>query len=154
MSNLSELYFPPPSTDNEPPLGRLYWNNYIESAEAYWRQESFSFITSNLGVIAQPDPTTQVHMSQFNQLKFPPPVPIYQPDPPALPRWRQLAKGHRIQSFGFIHSNIIHLAEPDKHIERSPKRRRLNQPLFPPLSHPYCQPTDPLQAVIKLEENC
>jgi hypothetical protein len=152
MSNLSELYFPPPSTDNKPPPRRLYWTNYIESAEAYWRQESYSFITYNLGVIAQPDPITQVHMSQFNQLRFPPPVPIYQPDPPALPLWRHLAVG-RIQSFCFIHhSNIIHLAEPDKSTERSHKRRGLNQPLFPPLSHLYSQSIDPLQAVIKSEE--
>jgi hypothetical protein len=153
MSNLSELYFPPPSADNEPPSGRLYWSSYIESAEAYWRQETFSFITSNLGVIAQPEPITQEHMSQFHQFRFPPHIPISQPPPPALPRWRPNPAERRVQSFCFIHSNIIHLAEPDKPIERSPKRRRLNQPLFPPLSHPYCQPTDPLQAVIKPEEN-
>jgi hypothetical protein len=122
MSNLSELYFPPPSTDNKPPPGRLYWKNYIESAEAYWRQESYSFITSNLGVIAQPDAITQVHMSQFHQFRFPPPIPLIQPPPPALPRWRHIAEDHRIQSFCFIHSNIIHLAEPDKPTERSPKR--------------------------------
>jgi hypothetical protein len=153
MSNLSELYFPPPSTDNEPPPGQLYWLNYIEAAEAYWRQEKYNFISSNLGVIAQPDPTSQVPMSQFNQFRFPPPVPIYQPPPPALPRWRRREVDRRIQAYRFINSNIIHLAEPDQPTERSPKRRRLNQPLFPPLSHPYCQPTDPLQAVIKSEGN-
>jgi hypothetical protein len=152
MFNLSELYFLPPIEDNEPPHSLLHWHSFIIAAEAYWRQESYNFIKENLGFIAQPDPTNQVHMSQFHQFRFPPLVPVIQPPPPALPCWRHFDVDHRIQTFHFIHSNIIHLAEPDKPIKRSAKRRRLNQPLFPPLSHPYCQPTDPLQTVIKLEE--
>jgi hypothetical protein len=89
----------------------------------------------------------------FELLRFPPPVPLIQPPPPQLPRWRPIEIDFRLRSFRFIHSNIIQLAEPDQPTERSPKRRRLNQPLFPPLSHPYCQPTDPFQAVIKPEED-
>jgi hypothetical protein len=149
---VSEFYLPPPIEDNEPPLGFLHWPSFIVSAEAYWRQESVNFIQENIGVIAQPAPTNHVHMSQFHQFRFPPPVPIIQPTPPALHIWRSRAVDYHIQSFCFIHSNIIHLAEPDKPTERSPERQRQNQPLVPPLSHPYCQPTDPLQAVIKPKE--
>jgi hypothetical protein len=148
MSNLTDLHFPPPESENPPPLGLSLWRPFFFPFTAYWRRQRFHFISENIGVIAQPAPTNQVQMPQFHLLRFPPPVPIHQPDPPALPRWRRLAEDHRIQSFCFIHSNIIHLAEPDQPTERSPKRRRLNQPLFPPLSHPYCQATDPLQAVI------
>jgi hypothetical protein len=122
MSNLSELYFPPPIKDNEPPQGLLHLPSFILADEAYWRQGRYNFIKENIGVIAQPDTTNQVHMSQFNQFRFPPPVPVIQPTPPALPIWRRREVDHRIQSFRFIHSNIIHLAEPDKPIERSPRR--------------------------------
>jgi hypothetical protein len=153
MSNVSELYFPPPIEDNKPPRGLLRWPSFIVSSLAYWRQERYNFIKENIGIMAQPASTNHVHMSQFHQFRFPPLLPVYQPPPPALPHWRRLAVDCRIQAFHFLQSNIVHLAEPDKHqFERSSKRRRLNQPLFPPLSHLYCQPTDPLQAVIKPEE--
>jgi hypothetical protein len=153
MSNLTDLHFPPPESENPPPLGLPLWRPFFFPLTAYWRRQRFNFISANIGVIAQPAPTNQEQMHQFHLLRFPPPVPIYQPPPPALPRWRHFEEDRRVQAFRFIHSNIIHLAEPDQPPERSPKQRRLNQPLFPPLSHPYCQPTDPLQAVIKPEED-
>jgi hypothetical protein len=125
MANLADLYFPP-SIEDEDPI--LHCASYILSAEAYWRQKTYNFISEKNGAIAQPSPTTQVQMRQFELLRFPPPIPLIQPPPPALPRWRHIAEDHRIRSFCFIHSNIIHLAEPDK-------------------------PTDPFQTVIKPEEN-
>jgi hypothetical protein len=152
MSNLPDLHFPPPESENPPPIGVPLWRPFFFPLTAYWRRQCFNFISENIGVIAQPAPINQMQMHQFHLLRFPPPAPIHQPDPPAIACWRRLAENHRIQSFHFIHSNIIHLTEPDKPIERSHKKGRLNQPLFPPLSHPYCQPTDPLQAVIKPEE--
>ena len=152
MANIADLHFPPTIEDDDSILYAIFSASYIHSAEAYWRKETYNFISQNIGVIAQPSPTNQVQMRQFELFRFPPPVPLIQPRPPRLPRWRPQAIDYRLKSFCFIHSNIIHLAEPDKPIERSPKRRRLNQPLFPPLSHPYCQPTDPFQAVIKPEE--
>jgi hypothetical protein len=151
MANIADLYFPPPIEGYNSILYSNFSASYIHSAEAYWRQEEFHFISENIGAIPQPSPTNQVHMSQFHQFRFSPPVPIYQPPPPTLPRWRRLEEDSRVQAFRFIHSNIIHLADPDPSNERSPKRRRLNQPLFPPLSHPYRQPTDRFQTVIKLE---
>jgi hypothetical protein len=149
---VSEFFFAPPIEDNKPPQGLLRWPSFIVSAEAYWRQERYNFIKENIGVIAQPVPTNQVHMSQFHQFRFPPPVLVIQPPPPALPRWRPRAIDDRLQAFRFFQSNIIHLAEPDPSTGRSAKRRILNQPLFPPLAHPYCRPTDPPQAVIKEED--
>ena len=150
MANIADLHFPPTIEDDDSILFSIFSASHIHSAEAYWRKEIFHFISENIGVIAQPSPTNQVHMSQFHQFRFPPLVPLYQPPvtpPPALPRWRHFEEDRRVQAFRFIPSNIIHLAEPDQPTERSPKQRRLNQPLFPPLSHPYCQPTDPFQAI-------
>jgi hypothetical protein len=51
MPNLADLYFPPSIEDNKP---LLHWASYILSAEAYWRQETYNFISENIGVIAQP----------------------------------------------------------------------------------------------------
>jgi hypothetical protein len=51
-------------------------------------------------------------MSQFTQFYFPPPVPIMQPDPAALPRWRPSHLDRRIQAFRFLQENIGVVADP------------------------------------------
>jgi hypothetical protein len=168
MANLSDLHFPPTATEYVPPPSQLYWANYPASWDTYWRVQRFNFIQSNLGVIAKP--AIQVHMplsepyiplpTPVNQVqphiyRYPPVIGIIQPPPPELPLWRAPRVSHtnRARAFNFFLMNTTtHICEPDRHIEPSPKRRQLNQPLFPPLSHPYCQTTDPLQAVIKSEE--
>jgi hypothetical protein len=47
--NIADLYFPP-SIEYDDPI--LYWASYILSGEAYWRQETYNFISENIGVIA------------------------------------------------------------------------------------------------------
>jgi hypothetical protein len=82
---------------------------------------------------------------------------IFQASGNQLPIWRiPFEVSRRRQRFEFILANIKNIAEPDRiqHPVLDPrlKRIRLNQPFFPPLSHLYCQPTDPLHAVIKVED--
>jgi hypothetical protein len=124
MSNLTDLHFPPPESENSPPLGLPLWRPFFFPLTAYWRRQHFNFISENIGVIAQPAPTNQIQMRQFELLRFPSPIPLIQSPPPTLPCWRHIAENHRIRSFCFIHSNIIHLAEPYQPTERSPKRRK------------------------------
>jgi hypothetical protein len=153
MNNVSDLHFPPSVFLNPPPPALQRWRHQHQ-IERDQRQDQYNFIRETIGAIAQPSPDHQVQMSQYKYC-HPVFVPIIQPPPPELPYWRAPRVSHtnRVRAFNFLTLNTTtHLIEPDKPTERSPKRRRLNRPLFPPLSHPYCQPTDPLQAMIKPEE--
>jgi hypothetical protein len=153
MNNLSDLYFPPSVFQDPPPPALPRWRHQHQ-IERDQRQDQYIFIRENIGVISEPSPDHQVQMSQY-KYRYPALVAIIQPPPPERPYWRAPRVSHtnRVRALNFLILNTTtHLLEPDTSIERSPKRRRLNQPLFPPLSHPYCQPTDPLQAVIKPEE--
>jgi hypothetical protein len=104
MAHIADLYFPPPIEDNDSILFSFFSASYIHSAEAHWRQEAFHFISENIGVIAQPSPTSQEQMRQFELLRFPPPAPLIQPPPPRLSRWMPRAIDYRLNSFRFIHS--------------------------------------------------
>jgi hypothetical protein len=86
-------------------------------------------------------------MSQFPLFYFPPPVPIIQPE---LPRIQQDC---RIKAFRFLRENIGVVANPSEVVfGRANKRRRLNPPSLPKLSHLHCSKCDPFQKVIKVED--
>jgi hypothetical protein len=92
-------------------------------------------------------------MSQLHRFYFPPPVPIIQPEPPALPIWRPAPQDHRIRAFLFLRENFGVVADPfEESSGRKIKKRRLNQPSFPRLSHLHCIECDPYQKVIKVED--
>ena len=92
-------------------------------------------------------------MYQIHQFYFPPPVPIIQPDPPALPRWKPTHQDRRILAFRILRENIGVVADPfEVSSGRKIKKRRLNQPSFPKLSHFHCFECDPYQRIIKVED--
>jgi hypothetical protein len=76
---------------------------------------------------------------------------------PALPRWRVpfLARWRYMQS-NFIKENLSSIAEPDNAPQPlsgpNRKRKRLNPPVFHPLSYQFCHSCDPFQRIIKVED--
>jgi hypothetical protein len=96
----------------------------------------------------------------MSELYHPPsriPNPFVDLTLPALPRWRvPFLTRRRYMQYNFIKENLPIIAEPDSIPQPlsgpNPKRRRLNPPVFHPLSHQFCHSCDPFQRIIKVED--
>jgi hypothetical protein len=76
---------------------------------------------------------------------------------PALPRWHvPFPARPRYMQYNFNKENLSIIAEPDNVpqplSDPNRNRRRLNPPVFHPLSYQFCHSCDPFKRIIKVED--